>query len=61
MSLVKRNRESISPAMLAELDLPTVPEAINQRLRQVYAELPEGESLRRRGLPLRRRFYSCSE
>lgn len=40
MSLVKRNRESISPAMLAELDLPTVPEAINQRLRQVYAELP---------------------
>jgi len=38
--------------MLAELDLPTVPEAINQRLRQVYAELPEGESLRRRGLPL---------
>lgn len=52
MSLVKRNRESISPAMLAELDLPTVPEAINQRLRQVYAELPEGESLRRRGLPL---------
>ncbi len=62
MSLVKRNRESISPAMLAELDLPTVPEAINQRLRQVYAELPEGESLRRRGLPLwlRNTFVTAS-
>lgn len=59
---VKRNREICSDAIRTELELSAVPEPVNQRLRQIYAELPDGESLRRRGLPLwlRRTFVTAS-
>lgn len=59
---VKRNRESLSNALRAELELTAVPELVNQRLRQVYAELPDGKTLRRRALPpwLRNTFAAAS-
>lgn len=59
---VKQNRESLSNALRAELELTAVPELVNQRLRQVYAELPDGKALRQRALPpwLRNTFVAAS-
>ena len=59
---VKQNRESLSNALRAELELTAVPELVEQRLRQVYAELPDGKALRRRALPgwLRSTFVTAS-
>jgi hypothetical protein len=48
---VKQNRNALTYEMQAELELCAVPEAIERKLRQVYAGLPEKVPARKRILP----------
>ena len=48
---MKQNRNALTYEMQAELELCAVPEAIERKLRQVYAGLPEKVPARKRILP----------
>lgn len=50
-----RNDRELARALREELDLPAVPEVVEKRLRQAYAELPDGLPVKRRFSPWLRR------
>lgn len=48
---MKRNNDNLTYEMQAQLELKAVPQAVEEKLRQVYAELPDQVPARRRSLP----------
>ncbi len=57
---MKQHRRAMDPELLARLDLPAVPQTVEDRLRQAYAALPDTVPTRRRLPPWVRRGLTAA-